>query len=131
MDASGDPNEQESIVSELHYAEAVCAMGALAHNGSLVLKMFNLFECETICLLYILAVHFDELSIFKPASSRAPNAETYVVALGFRGIDPNVLNSLLSFVSPKFPEGKALLPLHSIPQSFLSELIKIAEYFTT
>jgi hypothetical protein len=105
-------------------------MGALAKNGSLVLKMFNLFECETVCLLYILALHFDELSIFKPASSRAPNAETYIVALGFRGIDPDILNSLLSFVSPKFPEGKALLSLSSIPQSFLDELIKIANYFT-
>jgi hypothetical protein len=106
-------------------------MGALAKTGSLVLKMFNLFECETVCLLYILALHFDKLSIFKPASSRAPNGETYVVALGFRGIDPDILNSLLSFVSPKFPEGKALLSLSSIPQSFLNELIKIADYFNT
>jgi hypothetical protein len=105
-------------------------MGALEKNGSLVLKMFNLFECETVCLLYILALHFNELSIFKPASSRAPNAETYIVALGFRGIDRDVLNSLLSFVSPKFPEGKSLLSLNSIPQSFLDELIKIADYFT-
>ena len=92
--------------------------------------MFNLFECETICLLYILALHFKELSVFKPASSRAPNAETYIVALGFRGIDPEVLDSLLSFVSPKFPSGKALLELTSIPQSFLDALIHIADYFT-
>ena len=130
VDTSGDPNEQESLVSELHYTEAVCAMGALAKNGSLVLKMFNLFECETICLLYILAIHFNELSIFKPASSRAANGETYIVALGFRGIDQDILNSLLSFVSPKFPDGKALISLKTIPQSFLDELMKIAEYFT-
>ncbi|CAF4611423.1 unnamed protein product [Rotaria sp. Silwood1] len=130
IDTSADPNEQESIVSELHYAEAICALGALAKNGSLVLKMFNLFECETICLLYILALHFKELSIFKPASSRAPNGETYVIAIGFRGIDSEVLNSLLSFVSTEFPHGKALLSRTSIPQSFLDDLIKIADYFT-
>jgi hypothetical protein len=130
VDTSGDPNEQESIVSELHYAEAVCAMGVLTKGGSLVLKMFNLFECETISLLYILALHFKELSIFKPASSRALNGETYIVAVGFLGIAPQILDSLLSFVSPKFPSGKALLPLSSIPQSFLNELIKIADYFT-
>ncbi|CAF1544508.1 unnamed protein product [Rotaria sordida] len=130
VDASSDPNEQESIVSELHYAEAVCAMGALAKGGSLVLKMFNLFECETICLLYILALHFKELSIFKPASSRAPNAETYIVAIGFRGIAPEVLNSLLSLVSPTFPHGKSLLSRESIPPSFLKAVIEIADYFT-
>ncbi|CAF3006173.1 unnamed protein product [Rotaria sp. Silwood2] len=130
VDTSADPNEQESIVSELHYAEAICALGALAKNGSLVLKMFNLFECETICLLYILALHFKELSIFKPASSRAPNGETYAIALGFRGIDSEVLDSLLSFVSREFPRGKALLSRESIPQSFLDALIKIADYFT-
>ncbi len=130
MDTSGDPNEQESIVSELHYTEAVCAMGALVKGGSLVLKMFSLLECETVCLLYILSLHFNELSIFKPASSRAPNGETYVIGLGFRGIAPEVLNSLLSFVSPQFPPGKALLSLDSIPRSFVDALIKIAEYFT-
>ncbi|CAF1297361.1 unnamed protein product [Rotaria sordida] len=130
VDTSADPNEQESIVSELHYAEAICALGSLAKNGSLVLKMFNLFECETICLLYILALHFKELSIFKPASSRAPNGETYAIALGFRGIDSEILDSLLSFVSPEFPRDKALLSRDSIPPSFLDALIKIADYFT-
>ena len=105
-------------------------MGALAKGGSLVLKMFSLFECETVCLLYILGLHFTELSIFKPASSRAPNGETYVIALGFRGIAPDVLHSLLSFVSPQFPPGKALLSLNSIPRSFIDVLIEIAEYFT-
>ncbi|CAF3950962.1 unnamed protein product [Rotaria sordida] len=93
VDASSDPNEQESIVSELHYAEA-------------------------------------ELSIFKPASSRAPNAETYIVAIGFRGIAPEVLNSLLSLVSPTFPHGKSLLSRESIPPSFLKAVIEIADYFT-
>ena len=130
MDTSGDPNEQESIVSELHYAEAICALGALAKGGSLVLKMFNLFECETICLLYVLAVHFEELSVFKPGSSRAPNGESYVIALGFRGIDPHILQSLLSFVSPTFPSGKAMLPLDCIPEAFLQALIESADYFT-
>jgi hypothetical protein len=130
VDTSSDPNEQESIVSELHYAEAICALGALARGGSLVLKMFNLFECETICLLYVLAVHFEEVSVFKPACSKAPNGETYVVALNFRGIDADVLESLLAFVSSTFPAGKSLLPLESIPSSFLDELISIAGYFT-
>ena len=130
VDTSGDPNEQESIVAELHYAEAVCGLGALVKGGSLVLKMFSLLECETICLLYVLALHFKELSIFKPASSRAPNGETYAVATGFRGITAEVLDSLLSFVSPTFPEGKAMLSRESIPQHFLDELIRIADYFT-
>ncbi|CAF2095478.1 unnamed protein product [Rotaria magnacalcarata] len=130
VDTSADPNEQESIVSELHYAEAISALGALAKDGSLVLKMFNLFECETICLLYILALHFKELSIFKPASSRAPNGETYIIAVGFRGIDSDILQSLLSFVSPKFPSGKTLLSRNSIPQFFIDAVIEFAEYFT-
>ena len=130
VDTSGDPNEQESIVSELHYAEAICALGALAKGGSLVLKMFNLFECETICLLYVLAIHFEELSVFKPGSSRAPNGESYIIALGFRGIDQDVLKSLRSFVLPKFPSGKALLPLGCIPEVFLEALVTIADYFT-
>ncbi|CAF0933640.1 unnamed protein product [Didymodactylos carnosus] len=132
VDASGDPNEQESIVSELHYAEAVTAMGILEKGGSLVLKMFNVFECETVCLLYILAVHFKELSISKPATSKAGNAETYVVARGFNGISSELLKHLLSFVSPVFPPNVAMLPLESIKEDkyFLSAMIECATKFT-
>ncbi|CAF1244881.1 unnamed protein product [Didymodactylos carnosus] len=130
VDASGDPNEQEALVSELHYTEAVAAMGALKEKGSFVLKMFNLFECESVCLLYILSLHFNELYVFKPASSRTVNAEVYIICIGFRGISDNVLQHLLSYISPSFPKGLAMLPQDSIPLSFLESLIICAEKFT-
>lgn len=131
VDCSSDPNEQELLVSELHYAEAVCALGALAIGGHLVLKMFNLFECETVCLLYMLATYFDNLYVSKPATSKSANAETYVIGKGFRGITTSALERLMEFVSPKFPEGRAMLPRESIPESFMNEMYACAEFFTT
>ncbi|RUS19349.1 FtsJ-like methyltransferase-domain-containing protein [Endogone sp. FLAS-F59071] len=131
VDCSSDPNEQELLVSELHYAEAVCALGALGIGGHLVLKMFNLFECETVCLLYILATYFDNLHVSKPATSKSANAETYVIGKGFRGITTSALERLMKFVSPKFPEGRAMLPRESIPESFMNEMYACAEFFTT
>ena len=77
-----DPNEQEMIVAQLHYCEAVFALGALAKGGDVVLKMFTLFEHASIGLMYLLGCVFDELIVSKPSCSKASNAEVYVVAKG-------------------------------------------------
>ncbi|RUP49154.1 FtsJ-like methyltransferase-domain-containing protein [Jimgerdemannia flammicorona] len=130
VDCSSDPNEQESLVSELHYAEAVCALGALRDGGSLVLKMFNLFECETICLLYMLGTYFDGLHVSKPSTSKSANAETYVIGTGFRGISDVALEQLMEFVSPTFPKDRAMFPLDSVPKEFLEEMFDCAKFFT-
>ncbi|RUS31875.1 FtsJ-like methyltransferase-domain-containing protein [Jimgerdemannia flammicorona] len=131
VDCSSDPNEQESLVSELHYAEAVCALGALRNGGSMVLKMFNLFECETICLLYMLGTYFDGLHVSKPSTSKSANAETYVIGTGFRGISDIALEQLMEFVSPTFPKDRAMFPLDSIPKEFLEEMFDCANFFTS
>ena len=82
INCQSDPNEQEMTVAHLHYCEVVFALGALRVGGALVLKMFTLFENPTVELVYLLAAHFDKLSIFKPACSKGGNAEVYLVARG-------------------------------------------------
>eukprot|EP00960_Hanusia_phi_P020840 614216-Hanusia_phi.AAC.1 len=59
VDCSGTPAEQESIVAQLHFCEAVAAIGSLAKGGSFVLKMFTLCEHSSIALVYLLSCFFD------------------------------------------------------------------------
>ncbi|KAI5944802.1 Cap-specific mRNA (nucleoside-2'-O-)-methyltransferase 2 [Manis javanica] len=78
FDCQGNPGEQEALVSSLHYCEVVTALTTLGNGGSFVLKMFTLFEHCSINLMYLLNCSFDEVHVFKPATSKAGNSEVYV-----------------------------------------------------
>ena len=75
IDCSSNPNEQEAIVHHLHFAEAVMGLATLAPGGSLVLKMFTLFETCTGSMMFLLGCHFENLRVVKPATSKSGNAE--------------------------------------------------------
>ena len=66
----GQPAEQESVVSDLHLCEVLCALRALQPGGSLVIKMFTFFESSSVCLLYVLNCCFERVSGCGPNSHR-------------------------------------------------------------
>jgi len=63
IDCANEPGEQEIKVASLVYAEAVSALSLLQRCGSLVLKMFTLFEHTSICLLYLLSCTFEQVCL--------------------------------------------------------------------
>lgn len=67
---SGNPGEQEILVGKLHYREVHLALSILQNGGSFVLKLFTMFESDTICLMYLLCCVFQHVNLFKPASSK-------------------------------------------------------------
>lgn len=137
IDCQFDPNEQESIVAPLHFCEAVFALGVLAPGGSMVLKMFTLFEPHSVALFYLLGCAFEELIVTKPVCSKSGNAETYIIGKGFRPPpSPAHLECLLAAVSsdfPKLPDGRStcLLDPSALPPAFIAEAIACAKYFSS
>ncbi|NXG13212.1 CMTR2 methyltransferase, partial [Grallaria varia] len=120
FDCQGNPGEQEALVSPLLYCEAVTALMILGPGGSFVLKVFTLFEHCSINLLFLLNCSFEEVHIFKPATSKAGNSESYVVCLGYLGRES--LHLLLPKMTQNFGTevvNKALFPQHTLPESFL------------
>ncbi|XP_051884106.1 LOW QUALITY PROTEIN: cap-specific mRNA (nucleoside-2'-O-)-methyltransferase 2-like [Pristis pectinata] len=85
VDCQENPGEQEALVAPLHYCEAITALRLLSPGGSLVLKMFTLFERCSAHLLYLLNCCFQEVHVFKPGTSKAGNSEVYAVCLGYGG----------------------------------------------
>ena len=71
-------------MADLHLAEAVTALKMLTEGGNFVLKMFTIFESETVCLLYLLSCAFESVDIFKPATSKEGNSEVYVICKGHK-----------------------------------------------
>lgn len=47
--------------------------------------MFTFFECDTVCLLTLLAAAFQDVIVEKPATSKEGNSEVYVVCRKYKG----------------------------------------------
>ncbi|KAM4833644.1 cap-specific mRNA (nucleoside-2'-O-)-methyltransferase 2 isoform 1-T5 [Thomomys bottae] len=130
FDCQGNPGEQETLVSSLHFCEVVTALTTLGNNGSFVLKMFTLFEHCSINLMYLLNCCFEQVHVFKPATSKAGNSEVYVVCLCYKGRD--AIHPLLSKMVLNFGTEmtrKALFPHHAIPESFLKSHEECCAFF--
>jgi cap2 methyltransferase len=83
IDCAGDPGEQELLVADLVMAEALVAMSCLRQGGNLVLKIFTVFESQTVCLLYLLSLAFDKVVVHKPLASKPGNSEMYLLCFGY------------------------------------------------
>lgn len=130
FDCQGNPGEQEALVSPLQYCEAVTALTTLGNGGSFVLKMFTLFEHCSINLMYLLNCSFEQVHVFKPATSKAGNSEVYVVCLHYKGreaIQPLLSKMVLNFGTEM--TRKSLFPRHVIPASFLKRHEECCVFF--
>uniref|UniRef100_A0A673ZIJ5 Cap-specific mRNA (nucleoside-2'-O-)-methyltransferase 2 n=1 Tax=Salmo trutta TaxID=8032 RepID=A0A673ZIJ5_SALTR len=131
FDCQGNPDEQEALVSSLHYCEAAAALFLLGPGGSFVLKMFTLYEHSSVCLLYLLNCCFRSVSVFKPATSKAGNSEVYVVCLHYDGKKAvrSLLSKLIRHFGPDLAVWEALFPSKLLPQSFMAQHEQACSYF--
>lgn len=127
IDCSDDPGEQENVVMRLHSYETMVALNILQNGGSLVLKTFTMFECNTICRMYLLCCLFESIVVRKPATSKAGNSEVYVVCTGYKG-----RSLALPFIWKFFSvdHENAMFSLSQIPNDFNSELRECSKYFS-
>jgi len=127
------PDEQEAIVTDLHFCEIVTAINLLAPGGKFVLKIFTFFEHASVCMLFLLNSVFGEVHIFKPATSKPGNSELYIVCLDFIG--RNAIKEYLPVLHKNFSEtvfdSRNLFFVDDIPKSFMDELQDCAYMFTT
>ena len=129
VDCQGDPARQESLVAPLHLTEVACALVLLRPGGALLLKMFTLFELSSRSLLYLLALTFERVSAFKPATSKEGNSEVYLVCLGYirDNLDDHQRATLMKKCSV---QGSAsLFSTRDIPSEFTDEVFKCASLF--
>lgn len=83
FDFSNDYNAQEDSVFPLLLAETLLGLRVLAKGGCLIIKCFDTVEQPTLDLLWLYSRCFYEWYIVKPRTSRAGNAERYIVGKGF------------------------------------------------
>jgi cap1 methyltransferase len=72
-------SKQEFLSSRLFLTQAYVGISCTKGGGNFVLKSFGVMNLITAQILYILALAFERVCIFKPVTSRPANAECYIV----------------------------------------------------
>lgn len=128
IDCSDDPGEQENVVMRLHNYETMVALNVLQDGGSLVLKMFTVFECNTICRMYLLCCLFKSVVVKKPMTSKPGNSEVYVVCTGYLG--RTLALPFIRLFFSNVQQKNAMFVLSQIPCDFRARLLECSTYFS-
>lgn len=130
IDCLDMPAEQEEVVSQLHFCEAIAALHVLRKGGSFLLKIFTIFEHQTLCLVYLLTCCFDEIVINKPVTSKEGNSEVYVVCIGFAG--PDFIAPYIENLRRHYEKRSdmAMFCQDDIPKDFINQIISCEKFFT-
>ena len=94
FDFSCDYTKQESLIFPLLLASTKIGFEVLKKGGVFILKLFDFYEKATLDLLYFLSCHFNEWTLYKPATSRPCNPEQYFIGKGFTGCTDEVFDVL-------------------------------------
>lgn len=132
VDCSGDPGEQEHATHHLHYCEAVTALELLEPGGTFVLKIFTIFEHQTISLLYLLNCIFKSVTVFKPCTSKSGNSEVYIICLRYKGkqhLEKIWISLMRPYSNPEIAEQFALFDMSQIDEQFLKQLEVCCDLF--
>lgn len=114
IDYSNNFTNQESESYNFIYNEILLALNLQSQNGTLILKIFDIFNKDTINLIYLLYNVYDTITICKPYTSRNTNSEKYLICQKYN-YDKNIIDILFN----NFIEKKINI---YIPKSFFDDL---------
>lgn len=84
---------------DLNYGQIVLGLMTLSNGGTFIIKMFTAMTPFTVSLIYNIVPLFSKLYLTKPLTSRQANSETYLVGIGFKGIDTRMRDEMLLSLS--------------------------------
>jgi cap1 methyltransferase len=132
FDVEGSEEKQEILTSRLILAEVLTALKTLKVGGDFVCKLYETVTPILLELLYIIAISFHSITLFKPMSSRPANSEKYLIAQG--RLD-NLLEpiSILESAYRLYKDDNLIINLirdSEIPPEFTEWLIGRNNFFT-
>lgn len=118
-------HRQEFLSSRLLLTQALVGIGCTKRGGNFVVKVFDTVTKISAHILYILALCFEKIKIFKPVSSRPANAERYVICT-HRNFDVHAWYELLESASRAYTHTLFLESLFEdmLPQRFIDWLVQ-------
>jgi hypothetical protein len=77
-----DNQEQESYY--LIIEEIILALSIQNNNGDLILKVFDTMTLQTLKIIYILSVLYEDIFIYKPFLSNTTESDKYIICKNFK-----------------------------------------------
>ena len=96
FDFSIDFNKQETLATNLLFAQVSFAIAMQKTGGHFVLKIFDMFTKTTNDIIYLLSTLYKQVFIVKPSTSRLANSEKYIVCKYFKGNNPSLIYKIIS-----------------------------------
>ena len=119
FDFSLDFNKQEEHSINLIFAQICFALAMQKENGSFILKVFDIFTCASIDLLYLLSLCYEKVYVMKPNTSRLANSEKYIICKYFKLKDSKNIVLKLSTYFDMISNDKLIHRFLNIPISYI------------
>jgi 23S rRNA U2552 (ribose-2'-O)-methylase RlmE/FtsJ len=114
IDYSINFKNQELDSYEFIYNEILLSLQLQKNDGTLILKIFDIFHNYTIQLIYILYQCYDTIIINKPYTSRNTNSEKYLICKNYK-YNKNIIDFLIdNYENKKFNIN--------LPNSFIKDI---------
>lgn len=109
FDFSKDFNSQEKDFLLLLLCEIFICLNIQREGGCFIVKVFDLFDDKTICMISFLRMFYTEIIFHKPKTSRPANSEKYIVCKNFIKTHKNLLSSLRTYIIDKNTNIKEII----------------------
>jgi hypothetical protein len=124
-------NEQERYTSHVNFSQILSILSIISVGKVAIFKTFiPLSEPITVSLLYILSCSFESITISKPLTSHPSSSEVYVICKKFKSF-PKKISDRMFYLLDNFDSNNMIVPSEMIPKTFIDNLIKCSEIFTT
>jgi 23S rRNA U2552 (ribose-2'-O)-methylase RlmE/FtsJ len=84
FDFSKNYNNQEKNFINLFISEIYIILNLLKDDGNAIIKIYDIYSKNSIKVLYIFSIFFDNIYIIKPLTSRPANSEKYILGNKFK-----------------------------------------------
>lgn len=133
------PEKQEILTLPLKFTEVITSIVALKTSGCLIIKFYTIYESNSICLVYLLYLLFEQVHITKPFTSKHGNSEVYLVCTNYLPDDTIdtktlelLLDQILTEVHKAIPNGdNTLFDKSFVDERFVDALFAIVDQFNT
>lgn len=125
IEEGGNYDEQEFLSSRLLLVQSLVGISCCREGGNFMVKVFDTVTAISAQTIFALALCFEEVTVFKPISSRPANAERYVVCKRRRStieVAPCLAILRIAAQSYKGNEMVTGLFLEDLPDDFVSWL---------
>ena len=129
FDFSSDYNEQENNFIIFLICEIYIIINLLKKNSNAIVKIYDIYSRNSIKILYILTLFFDEVFIIKPLSSRPANSEKYILCKSFN-YKNDIISKYKNILKNIIITKNLNLLDDSLPYKFIKQITEYNKFYT-